>query len=234
MLPSINCGNENGEIDMKTNSELQRDVQEELNWAPNVTAGGIGVIAKDGVITLTGNVPSYFEKHAAEKVAGRVAGVMAIAEELTVNLPSTSERTDADIAETALNALAWNVAVPRDHAKVTVENGWVTLTGQLEWYYQKAAAENAVRRLMGVKGLTNSITLKPRDNATASEIKTTIENSFKRNAISDARKITVNVHDGKVTLQGNAHSWQEKDEASYSAWGTPGVSLVENKIVVTY
>lgn len=219
---------------MKTNSELQRDVQEELNWAPNITAGGIGVIAKDGVITLTGNVPSYFEKHAAEKVAGRVAGVMAIAEELTVHLPSTSERTDADIAETALNALAWNVAVPRDKAKIKVENGWVTLTGEVEWYYQKAAAENSIHRLMGVKGLTNSITLKPRDKTTASEIKTTIENSFKRNAMSDAKKITVTVHDGKVTLQGNAHSWQEKDEASYSAWGTPGVSLVENKIVVTY
>jgi len=219
---------------MKTNSELQRDVQDEINWAPNITAGEIGVTAKDGVITLTGNVPSYFEKHAAEKVAGRVAGVKAIAEELLVNLPFNSERTDTEIAETALNALAWNVAVPRDQVKVKVENGWVALTGQVEWYYQKSAAESAIRRLMGVKGLTNSITLKPRDTATAVEIKTTIENSFKRNAMSDAKKITVTVHDGKVTLQGKAHSWQEKDEARYSAWGTPGVSSVENNIVVTY
>lgn len=219
---------------MKTNSKLQRDVQDELNWAPNVTAGEIVVTAKDGVITLTGNVPSYFEKHAAERVVGRVAGVMAIAEELKVNLPVLYERTDTDIADSALNALAWNIEVPRDHAKVNVENSWVTLTGQVDWYYQKMAAENAVRHLMGVKGVTNSITLKPRDAATAAEIKTTIENTLQRNAISDARKITVTVHDGKVTLQGKAHSWQEKDEARYSAWSTPGVSSVENNIVVTY
>jgi osmotically-inducible protein OsmY len=219
---------------MKTNSELQRDVQDELNWAPNVTAGEIVVTAKDGVITLTGNVPSYFEKHAAERVAGRVAGVMAIDEELKVNLPVLYERTDTDIAESALNALAWNIEVLRDHAKVKVENSWVTLTGQVDWYHQKMAAENAVRHLMGVKGVTNSITLKPRDVATAAEIKTTIENTLQRNAISDARKITVTVHDGKVTLQDKAHSWQEKDEASYSAWGTRGVSSVENNIVATY
>lgn len=219
---------------MKTDAELQRDVQDELNWTPNVTAGEIGVIAKDGVITLTGNVPSYFEKSIAEKAAGRVAGVMAIAEELKVNLPSNSERTDADVAEAALNALAWNVAVPRDHAKVKVENGWVTLTGQMEWYYQKMAAQNAVCGLMGVKGLTNSISLKSRDAATAAEIKTTIENTFKRNAISDANKITVTVHDGKVTLQGKAQSWHEKDAARYSAWGTPGVYSVENNIVVAH
>ena len=118
---------------MKTNTELQRDVQDELNWAPNITAGEIGVIAKDGIITLTGSVPSYFEKYAAEKVAGRVAGVLGIAEELKVNLPAFSERTDTDIAESALSALAWNIAVPHDQAKVKVENSWVTLTGQMDW-----------------------------------------------------------------------------------------------------
>ena len=219
---------------MKTNTELQRDVQDELNWAPNITAGEIGVIAKDGVITLTGNVPSYFEKYAAEKVAGRVAGVLGIAEELKVNLPAVSERTDADIAESALSAMAWNIAVPHDQAKVKVENSWVTLTGQMDWYYQKMAAENTVRHLMGVKGVTNSITLKPRGATIAAEIKSTIEKAFKRAALLEAHRITVTVHDGHVTLNGQAHTWQEKDDAREYAWATPGVSSVKNNIAVVY
>jgi osmotically-inducible protein OsmY len=217
---------------LKTNSELQRDVQNELNWVSSITAGEIGVTAKDGVVTLTGTVPNYFEKMEAEHIAGRVAGVMAIAEELKVQLPDFNERTDTDIAQSALNALAWNVAVPSDHAKVKVENGWVTLHGQVDWYYQKKAAENAVHYLMGVKGVTNSLTLKPRETITAGEIMTTIENAFKRTAISDAHKITVKAQNGKVTLDGNVHSWIEKDEAGEYAWTTPGVSSVENNIVV--
>jgi len=217
---------------MKTNSELQRDVQDELNWAPSITAGEIGVTAKEGVITLTGEVPSYFEKIEAENVVGHVAGVMAIAEELKVKLPSYNERTDTDIAETALNALAWNIGIPHDLAKVKVENGWVTLSGQVEWYFQKMAAGNAVHHLMGVKGVTNEITIKPKVVASASEIKTTIENAFKRTAMLDAQKISVTVHDGKVTLKGNAHSWKEKDDAREYAWAARGVSSVQNDIVV--
>ena len=217
---------------MKTNSELQRDVQDELNWSPNITAGEIGVTAKDGVITLNGEVPSYFEKIEAEEVAGRVAGVLAIAEELKVKLPDLNKRTDTDIAQFALNFLAWNLAVPRDHVKVKVENGWITLTGEVEWYFQKIAASNAVRYLMGVKDVTNSITIKPKVVANAAEIKTTIENAFKRTAIADAQNISVTVHDGKVTLKGNTHSWKEKDEACEYAWAARGVSYVENDIVV--
>ena len=217
---------------MKTNSELQRDVQDELNWAPNITAGEIGVTARDGVITLTGEVPSYFEKIEAEDVAGRVSGVMAIAEELEVRLPALNERTDTDIAKSALNFLAWNLAVPSDQVKVMVENSWITLTGEVEWYFQKKAAANAVRNLMGVKGVTNSISIKPKVVATASEIKTTIENAFKRTAMADAQKISVTVHDGKVTLKGNSYSWKEKNVASDYAWAASGVFSVENDIVV--
>ena len=217
---------------MKTKSELQRDVQDELNWAPNITAGEIGVTARDGVITLTGEVPSYFEKIEAEDVAGRVSGVMAIAEELEVRLPALNERTDTDIAESALNFLAWNLAVPSDQVKVMVENSWITLTGEVEWYFQKKAAANAVRNLMGVKGVTNSISIKPKVVATASEIKTTIENAFKRTAMADAQKISVTVHDGKVTLKGNSYSWKEKNVASDYAWAASGVFSVENDIVV--
>ena len=223
-----------GETFLKTNSELQHDVQNELNWESSITAGEIGVTAKDGVVTLTGTVPNYFEKMEAEHVAGRVAGVMAIAEELKVRLPDYNERSDTDIAQSALNALAWNVSVPRDHARVKVENGWVTLDGQVDLYFQKKAAENAVRSLMGVKGVTNSLTLKPSETTTAAEIKTTIENAFKRTAISDAQKIIVKVHDGKVTLDGKAHSWKEKAEAGEYTWTTPGVTSVENNIVVTF
>jgi osmotically-inducible protein OsmY len=223
-----------GETDMKSNTELQRDVQNELNWSHRVAAAEIGVTAKEGVITLTGEVPSYFEKVEAEQVAGRVAGVMAIAQELKVKLPAFSERSDADIAQSALSALAWNVAVPQDQAKVVVEDSWVTLTGQMDWYFQKMAAGNAVHHLMGVKGMTNSITLKPRNIADATEIKNAIENAFKRNAMLAAHTLIVTVHEDQVTLQGRVHFWEEKEVASESAWAAPGVSSVENNIAVTY
>lgn len=216
---------------MKTNSQLQRDVQEELNWEPSVTATGIGVSAKDGVITLTGSVPSYYEKAVAERVVGRVAGVQGIAEELSVRLPTLSERTDTDIAASVLNALAWNIAVPTDRAKVRVEDGWITLSGEVEWHFQQLAAENAVVHLMGVKGVTNAITLKPGAATVAAEIKAKIEQAFNRMAVSEASEITVSVQDGKVTLRGRARSWRERDEAVASVWAAPGVTAVDNKIV---
>lgn len=216
---------------MKTNSQLQRDVQEELNWEPSITSSAIGVSAKDGVITLTGNVPSYYEKSVAERVVGRVAGVQGIAEELSVKLPTLSERTDTDIAASALNALAWNIAVPNDQAKVRVEGGWITLSGEVEWHFQQIAAENAVVHLMGVKGVTNAISLKPGTVTAAKEIKTKIEDAFNRMATTEAHDITVTVSDGKVTLKGRARTWRERDEASASAWAAPGVTSVDNQIV---
>jgi osmotically-inducible protein OsmY len=223
-----------GELDMKSNSELQRDVQNELYWSHSVTAAEIGVTAQEGVITLTGNVPSYFEKVEAEHVARRVAGVMAIAQEIRVKLPAVSERTDTDVALSALSALAWNAAVPQDHARVVVENSWVTLTGRVDWYFQKMAAGDAVRHLLGVKGVTNAITLTPRNAADATEIKTAIEAAFERNAMLAAHTIVVTVQASQVTLQGQVHFWEQKEMARESAWAAPGVASVTDDIVVTY
>jgi osmotically-inducible protein OsmY len=223
-----------GEMVMKSNSELQHDVQNELYWAHTVTAANIGVVAHEGVITLTGDVPSYFEKVEAEHVARRVAGVMAIAQEIKVRLPAFSERTDTEVAQAALSALAWNVAVPRGQAQVLVENSWVTLTGQMDWYFQKVAAAEAVQHLMGVKGVTNSITLTPRQVADATEIKTGIEDAFERNAMLAAHTIRVTVQEDQVSLQGQVHFWEEKEVALKSAWAAPGVADVEDNIVVTY
>lgn len=187
-----------------TDLELKKSVEAELNWEPSLNAAAIGVAVKGGVVTLTGHVDSYWEKVAAERAAGRVAGVKAVANELEIRLPVSSERTDEDIARAAVNALQWSVLVPPERIKVKVSKGWVTLEGGVDWQFQKAAAERAVRDLIGVKGVSNLIEVKPK--VSASEIKSQVEAALKRSAEFDANRITVETDGDKVILRGTVRS----------------------------
>jgi osmotically-inducible protein OsmY len=221
-----------GGKEMKNDVDLQRDVFDELKWEPAVHSTDIGVIVKDGVVTLEGVVDSYPEKWAAERAAKRVSGVKALALELEVKLPGSGKQTDADIAEAAENALKWDVLVPQDRIKVTVEKGFLTLEGQVDWEFQRSAAKRAVQYLMGVQGVANAITVKPK--VAPSDVKTQIEAALKRNAVLDAQQISVQADGGKVTLRGNVRSWAERDEAEAAAWAAPGVNEVKDLIAVTY
>jgi osmotically-inducible protein OsmY len=211
-----------------TDEEIQKDVLAELKWDAQVQPNEIGVSVKDGVVTLTGWVDSYLKKWAAEDAAHRVGGVKAVANDIEVKL--FSERTDADIAEAAIRALQWDAAVPADKIQVTVSKGWITLKGEVEWQFQKQDAERVVRRLTGVTGVSNLITVKP--STTPSELKKRIEDALVRNAKVDANKITVEVQGSKAILKGAVRAWVEKEEAERVAWLAPGVTSVENRITV--
>ena len=215
---------------MKSDMDLRRDVLDELEWEPSIDAAEIGVTAHDGVVTLTGDVKSYTEKMTAERVTKRIQGVRAIANDIEVRLPGTAERTDSDIARAAVDALKWRTLVPVGRIKVSVSNGWITLEGEADWQYEKDAAFEAVHHLVGVKGVTNLIALKPR--ASATEVKSRIEAAFRRSAELDAQKVRVETRDGKVTLRGDVQSWSERQEAERTAWAAPGVIQVENLIAI--
>ncbi len=211
-------------------SGTEESVESELTYEPSINAAQIGVAAKDGIIRLSGYVPSYWEKIAAERATERVGGVEAVVNELEVKLPGSSERTDEDIARAAVNALEWSVLVPPNRVKIKVSKGWVTLEGNVDWQFQKSAAEKAVRKLLGVKGVSNLISVQPRVNS--KEVKSEIENALKRSAELDADQIRVEAQGDRVILKGTVHSWFEREEAEKAAWRAPGVREVEDDLVV--
>ena len=217
---------------MKTDSQLQQDVSAELKWEPSIHAARIGVEVKDGVVTLAGQVDSYAEKWNAERAAQRVAGVKAMSTELKVHLTGLSKRTDADVAEAVENVLEWTSSLPAGAIKVMVEGGWVTLSGDVDWQFQRQAATDSVRYLMGVTGVSDQISIKP--SVTATAVKSDIEAALKRTSIADAKKITVAVNGSDVTLSGTVHSWDERDTATSSAWGTPGVRNVVDMMTLAF
>lgn len=217
---------------MKTNEELQRDVLEEIKWDPMLTeiASQIGVMANEGVVTLSGRVYNYNQKISAEQAAQRVAGVKVVAEDIEVMIPQNKQLSDTDIAIAVNNALKWHSAVNEDLIEIKVENGWVYLDGFAEWDYQKKAAENAVKDIAGVTKVINRISLKPMVNP--KDIKSKIVAAFHRSATIDASNITIEVLGSKVVLRGVVRSWSEKQEAERAVWSAPGVTLVENEISI--
>ena len=209
---------------------LRQAVMDELEWDPSFNAQHIGVAVEEGVVTLTGHVGSYIERLAAEKAVKRVKGVRAIAEEIEVRFPSDKKTSDDQIAKRALDVIAWDSTIPKDKIQIKVQNGFVTLSGEVDWFYQRDDAEAAVRKLTGVKGLSNEVKVKPQVRGT--DIKQRIETALKRNAEVEADAIKVTVQEGRVILDGKVKAWYERELAERTAWSAPGVISVEDRISI--
>jgi osmotically-inducible protein OsmY len=217
---------------MKSDTQLQNDVMAELKWDESINAAKIGVEVSGGVVTLSGHVDTYSQKWCAERAAQKVSGVKALAVEIDVKLQSSGTRSDTDIARTAENVLEWTTNWPKNHVKVMVESGWITLSGELDYEYQRELVASAVRHLMGVTGVSNQTTVK--QTLTTSNVKADITAALKRRALTDSEEIMVTVDGGKVTLTGVVHSWSERDMVSDSVWNTAGVTDVNDNISVAY
>ena len=217
---------------MSSDSDLKKAVLDELSWEPSVNAAHIGVTAHAGVITLTGHVHNYMQKIGVEKAAGRVKGVKAVAEEIEVKLPYDIKRSDEDIAAAAVDRLGWNAAIPIDAIKVKVQTGWVTLTGNVAWHFEKEAAERDLRALSGVIGVSNQIVVKPAVDAF--NVKKDIEDALHRSWFYDPDTIQVAAHGGRITLSGKVATWDARRLAGSTAWSAPGATSVQNDIAVNY
>lgn len=213
-----------------TDRNLHQAVLDEFEWDPSFNAAHIGVAVEGGIVTLSGHVASYAEKLAAERAAKRVAGVRGVAQEIEVRYPSDKKTADDQIAKRALDILSWDTTIPEDKISVTVQKGWVTLSGEVNWGYQRIQAENAVRRLSGVTGVTNAIAVTT--SARATDVKERIEKALKRNAEVESNRIRVSVTGGKVVLEGNVKAWYERDLVERTAWAAPGVTAVEDRISI--
>ena len=213
-----------------TDINLRQNVLDELEFDPVVDATGIGVAVESGIVTLSGHVGSYAEKIAAERITQRVRGVRGVAQEIEVRYPNEKKNADDEIAQRAVKILEWDSSVPLGRIKVKVERGWITLSGEVEWQFQRQAAETAVRKLSGVSGVMNAILVRPRVDAT--NVKHRIEDALKRNAELEADAIRVTVSGGKVTLEGKVRMWRERSVAEQAAWAAPGVITVEDRLTV--
>lgn len=214
-----------------TDLELRRNIMAALEFEPSIDASHIGVAVENGVVTLSGHVRNYAEKLAAERVVQAVKGVRGVAQEIEVRYSGEKQTSDDEIAKRALSIIAWDATVPDDKVKVVVSSGFVTLSGEVEWNYQKTAAETAVRKLSGVRGVSNMITVRP--SASTFDIKRRVEDALKRNAEIEASGIRVDVSGGRVTLEGRVHSWHERNVAERAAWAASGVSMVEDRIAIS-
>lgn len=215
---------------MKSDKQLQMDVTEELKYEPRVHAEEIGIEVRDGVVTLMGTVPDYAQRLRAERAVERVAGVRAVAQELTVKVPNTHLRSDTDLAHQVVNTLAWDTEVPNQKIKAKIEDGWVTLEGDVDWQFQRNAPERAVRYLFGVKGVSNL--LKVKSHASTYDVAQHITAALARSTEADAKKINVSAASGRVTLTGTVRSWPERADAQRAAWSATGVTEVDNRLAV--